>query len=63
MIVRLLNILDLTLDFAAQLIHCLAYLASQSIMNRDISLHNLLLTNDLTPKLFDFGVSKIKEDF
>ncbi|CAD8178872.1 unnamed protein product [Paramecium pentaurelia] len=50
------------LNLAIQLIHCLNYMESQSLTNRDLNPANILFNKEKVYKIFDFGSSKIIED-
>ena len=47
--------------FAAHILDGIEYLHKQGIVHRDLKPSNILLTDDYTPKLADFGTAKITD--
>lgn len=47
--------------FAAHILNGIEYLHKQGIVHRDLKPSNILLTDDYTPKLADFGTAKITD--
>lgn len=50
---------ELALKFAKGVTHAVKHAHSQNVLHRDIKPLNILLKHDLTPKLTDWGLSKI----
>ena len=46
-------------EIAAKILQALIYLHHQSIIHRDLKCANILITEDLIPKISDFGTAKI----
>ncbi|CAD8161642.1 unnamed protein product [Paramecium octaurelia] len=50
------------LNLGAQLIHCLNYMETLSLTNRDLNPSNVLFSSDNIYKIFDFGSSRIIDE-
>jgi hypothetical protein len=50
------------LDYALKIGYGLLHLHSRSIVHRDLAARNILLTNDGSPKISDFGMSRIVQE-
>ncbi|CAK78395.1 unnamed protein product (macronuclear) [Paramecium tetraurelia] len=50
------------LNLGSQLIHCLNYMESLSLTNRDLNPSNILFSSDNIYKIFDFGSSRIIDE-
>ena len=49
---------DQVIDFACQLLEALSYIHTQGIVHRDVNPKNIMLCNDGTLRLIDFGTAK-----
>jgi serine/threonine protein kinase len=52
---------DQAQSFFVQIVQTIAYIHSQNYVHRDVTLQNILLSSDGSPKLTDFGLCKRRE--
>ena len=53
---------DIGRFFLHQIVHVLSHIHDRKIVHRDIKLENILLTDNMTIKLADFGFARKQED-
>ena len=55
--------LKTTLEVFSQVCSAIRYAHNKMVLHRDIKLNNILLTQEGTPKLLDFGIAKLSQSF